>query len=236
MRKKKRSHISGKYIIIIILFIILIFSNITIAQGNQLEILFTNLFGDEINEINEREHFRISVLDFDQIGTPYLINVNIEFNELPFIIGESAELILQAPAVDSDRSFIIAAFKDGFDTTNKTLTILNNESNDELLDLIVIPDDFTIKAGERFSVRVTDENHIAISGAEVAIQSFGNKEITNSDGRAWLVAPEDKDIITIITQKEGYDEYFDLNDLPISSSTLIISKFISERAEFIDFM
>jgi hypothetical protein len=26
----------------------------------------------------------------------------------------------------------------------------------------------------------------------------------------------------VITQKEGYDEYFDLNDLPISSSTLII--------------
>jgi len=201
-----RSYISRKYNFIIIVLILLIFSNITIAQGNQLDILITNFYGDEINEINENEYFKISVLDFEQVGSPYLIDVNIEFNDILFSIGESAELFLQAPEVNSDLSFIITAFKEGYNSTNKTITILNNETKDEPLSLLVIPDDFTIEAGERFSVKIIDENGEIVSGVEVAIQSFGGKEITNSNGRVWLIAPEDKEIITIIAQKEGYDK------------------------------
>ena len=203
-----RSYISCKYnfIIIVLILILILFSNITIAQGNQLDILITNFYGEEINEINENEHFKISVLDFEQIDSPYLIDVNIEFNDILFSIGESAELILQAPEVNSDLSFVITAFKEGFNSTNKTLIILNNESHDERLDLLVVPDDFTIDAGERFSVKVMDENGKAVSGVEVAIQSFGDKEITDSYGRVWLIAPEDKEKITIIAQKEGYNK------------------------------
>ena len=201
-----RSYISSKYNFMIIVLILLIFSNITIAQGNQLDILITNFYGDEINEINENEYFKISVLDFEQVGSPYLIDVNIEFNGILFSIGESAELILQAPEVNSDISFIISAFKEGYNSTDKTIKILNNESDDEPLGLLVIPDDFTIDAGERFSVKVIDENGKIVSGVEVAIQSFGDKETTNSNGRVWLIAPEDKEIVTIIAQKEGYNK------------------------------
>jgi hypothetical protein len=201
-----RSYVSCKYNFIICLLILIIFSNISVAQGNQLDILITNFYGDDINAIKENEFFKISVLDFEQVGSPYLIDVNIEFNDILFLIGESAELILQAPEVTNDFSFIISAFKEGYNSTNKTIIILNNESNDETLGLLVIPDDFTIKAGERFSVIVIDENGGIVSGVEVAIQSFGEKEITNSNGRAWLIAPEDKEIITIIAQKEGYNK------------------------------
>jgi len=201
-----RSYVSCKYNFLICVLVLIIFSNITVVQGNQLDILFTNFYGDEIDEIYENEFFKISVLDLEQVGSPYLIDVNIEFNDILFSIGESAELLLQAPEVNSDLSFIISAFKEGYNSTNKTITILNNESNDEPLGLLIIPDDFTIEAGERFSVKVIDENGEIVSGVEVAIQSFGDKEITNSNGRVWLIAPEDKEIITIIAQKEGYNK------------------------------
>ena len=201
-----RSYINCKYNFIIFILIVMLFSNITFAQGNQLEILITDFYGEEINEINVQEYFKISVLDFEQIESPYLIDVNIEFNDIFFSIGESAELILQAPEVNSDFSFVITAFKEGFNSTNKTLTIINNETQDELLDLLVIPDAFTIEAGERFSVKVIDEDGKAVSGAEVAIQSFGDKELTDSYGRVWLIAPEDKEKITIIAQKDGYNK------------------------------
>lgn len=201
-----RSNTSCKYNFIIFLLLVILFSNITLAQGNQLEILITNFNGEEIYEINEQEYFKISVLDFDQNDSPYLIDVNIDFNDILYTIEESAEIILQAPEVNSDLSFVISAVKEGFNSTNKTITILNNESHDELLGLLVIPDDFTIEAGVRFSVKVIDENGRAVSEVEVAIQSFGDKEITNSNGRVWLIAPEDKEKITIIAQKEGYNK------------------------------
>ena len=105
-----RSYVSCKYNFLICVLILIIFSNITVAQGNQLDILFTNFYGDEIDEIYENEFFKISVLDLEQVGSPYLIDVNIEFNDILFSIGESAELLLQAPEVNSDLSFIISAF------------------------------------------------------------------------------------------------------------------------------
>ena len=76
MRKKMRSNISVKYSYILIFLFILIFLNITLAQAKQLDILITDLNGEEINEIYENEYFKISVLDFDQNGTPYVIDVN----------------------------------------------------------------------------------------------------------------------------------------------------------------
>jgi len=117
------SRIFPLYNFILIVLISLVFSNITIAQGNQLEILVTNFYGEEINEINEKEYFKISVLDYEQLESPYLIDVNIEFNDILFTIGESAELILQAPEVNTDLSFEITAFKEGFNNTNKTTPV-----------------------------------------------------------------------------------------------------------------
>ncbi|UCH72097.1 MAG: hypothetical protein JSW62_00685 [Thermoplasmatales archaeon] len=38
----------------------------------------------------------------------------------------------------------------------------------------------------------------------MTIQNFGALEITNEEGYVWLNAPEDRDRITIISQKEGY--------------------------------
>jgi hypothetical protein len=119
LEERMRSKISLRFISILLLLQILFFSNITFTQGNHLEIQITNEIGQEISEINENEHFKISVLDLDQDETPYLVDVNLVFNELPFLIGETAEIILQAPEVDSDISFEISAFRAGYNSTNK---------------------------------------------------------------------------------------------------------------------
>jgi hypothetical protein len=180
----------------------LFFSNITFTQGNHLEIQITNEIGQEISEINENEHFKISVLDLNQDETPYLVDVNLVFNELPFLIGETAEIILQAPEVDSDISFEISDFRAGYNSTNKSITILNNESQIGPLELIIIPESFTVEGGERFSVQITDENGNSVSGVIVAIQSYGEIKITDDNGRAWLTAPDDIESITILAEKD----------------------------------
>jgi hypothetical protein len=199
-----RSNISVKYSYILIFLFILIFSNITLAQAKQLDILITDLNGEEINEIYENEYFKVNVLDFDQNDTPYVIYVNIEFNGFSYTIDESAEIILQAPEGDSDISFEIFASKEGYNSTNKTITILNNESQNEFPELRVYPEFYTVEAGNKFAVFVEDKNENAISGVTVAVQSFGAPSITDDLGKAWLTAPEDKDSITILAQKYGY--------------------------------
>lgn len=197
-----RSKSSVRYISILIFLLFILFSNIYIVKGDDLDIQITDLIGQEISVINEEEHFKISVLDLDQIATPYLVNVNLEFNGLPYSIGETAEIILQAPEVDSDISFEISAFKEGYNSTKKSITILNNDTEPNDTVLIVIPESFTVEAGERFSVLITDENGDPISGVEVAIQSYGEKRITDDNGRAWLTAPDDIESITIRAEKD----------------------------------
>ena len=199
------SSIKVSYISVLILLFILLFSNITLAQGKQLDIVITNLSNEEINEIYEGESFKVSVLDPEsEEPTPFLTDVDIEFNGKLYRINETRELILQAPDVDQDSSLIITASKEGYNSTNETITILDNESQDEPLKLIVTPEAYTIEAGKQFSILVKDENGNTISGAMVAIQSFGDTRITDDDGRAWLTAPEDKESITIIAEKDGY--------------------------------
>jgi uncharacterized membrane protein len=182
----------------------MIFSSIILVQANDLEIQITDLIDQEISEINENEHFKISVFDLDQIETPYLIDVNLLFNGLPYTIGETAEIILQAPEVDSDITFEISASKVGYNSTNKSITILNNESHPPTLGLIILPEFFTVEAGQKFKVDIVDENGISASGVSVAIQSYGDIRITDDNGRAWLTAPDDIESITILAQKDGY--------------------------------
>lgn len=195
-----RSSNSVRYIVILLILIVLLFSNIVLATGKQLDIIITDLSNREINEIDEKEHFKVSVLDFDQNDTPYLIGVNIEFNGLPYTIGESAEIILQAPEVDSDRLFVVYVYKEGYNSSNKTITVLNNVSKQ-----LDISTDDVVDADKLFSVYVYDENGDPVPDAIVGIESVWiEKDETDDEGRAWLTAPEDKDTIKIIAQKNGY--------------------------------
>ena len=195
-----RSSNSVRYIVILLILIILLYSNIVLATGKQFDIIITDLSNREINEIDEKEHFKVGVFDFDQNDTPYLIDVNIEFNGLPYIIGESAEIILQAPEVDSDRLFAVFAYKEGYNSSNKTIKVLNNVSKQ-----LDISTDDVVEADRLFSVYVYDENGDPVPNAIVGIERvWDERDETDDEGRAWLTAPEDKDTIKIIAQKDGY--------------------------------
>ena len=200
------NHIAISLTIYVILFLnILIIAPGSVAQGNQLYLHITDDEGYPIDEIYEEQYFIISVYSFNESDIPeWKIDVDIEFNDIHYTIKETAEITIKAPKIDQDTSFVILASKEGYNSTNGTITILDNESQSEPLKLIIEPEEYTVDAGNQFSVLVKDEDGNTIPRAEVAIQSFGDIRITDDDGRAWLAAPEDEDSIKIIAQKDGY--------------------------------
>ena len=208
MRNKIHSTVSIIHISILFFLIIFLFSNITLGQTSQFNIIITDMSNEEINEIYEAEYFKISAIDPElEEETPFLDNVEVEFNGAFYQIDETRELIIQAPNVNQDLILIITASKEGYITTNKSITILNNESEQHFL---FIETEFdTVEAGKMFRVTVkeNDINGDEVYGALVAIQSFGDikdEVYTDDTGRAWLRSPEDKESITIIAQKDGY--------------------------------
>ena len=157
-----------------------------------------------IDEVNEEEFFSVSVMDPEIIeNSPWLIDVEIEFNGYIYEINDTAEIELQAPQVNEDTSYIIKASKEGYISANKTIIVLN----EEIKLLFISHDDFVVDAGERFSITITenDKNGDPVEGVRIAIQSFGQSALTDDNGRAWLTAPEDREKITIIATKNGFE-------------------------------
>jgi hypothetical protein len=196
MRSKIHLEIKVKYIVILTILLILLFSNIVVAQEQQLFI--------EVNdEVYENEDFLVSAYTLDENDMPiFQIGVEIEFNGMPYnITDESAVVSIKAPQVSKDTSYIIKASKSGYASFQTTITVKKQ------LSLIITLDGskYTVKTNEKFSVVVKDENDNPIAGATVGIQGgIGDVEPTNVDGRAWLTAPSDRTEITIKAQKEGY--------------------------------
>ncbi|MCK5635773.1 MAG: hypothetical protein KAH91_00010 [Thermoplasmatales archaeon] len=198
-----RSSVRVKSIYILLSLLLLLFSNITLAEESQLDIIITDINDEEISEIYENEHFIVSVVDKSQEGTPYLINVTIEFNGLPYTIDDSAEITLQAPEVDTNRAFVIYATKEGYNSSNKSIEILNTIPKK----LDISTDYDVVDGGDLFSVFVKDEEGNPVIEALVGIENiWEERSETDDDGRAWLTAPEDEDTITILAQKDGYDQ------------------------------
>ena len=209
MRKKIRSCYRVNYIHINLFLVLFLILNILIspyvisAKGENLQI-------QAVDEITESEFFTVSVLDPEdyESETPFLLDVTINFNGENYLItDENGEISLLALEVDQDKSFLITASKDGYYSTNKMITILDNSSNNEPLELVVYPEFYTVEAGNQFAVFVKDEDGNVISGVKVAIQSFGSYSITDDVGKAWLKAPKDKDSATIIAEKDGYIDF-----------------------------
>lgn len=194
---------NGRYFKILIFITLFMYLSTNIAISEKLDISITDLNGKEINEILENKHFKVSVLDIDQPGTPYVLNVTIIFDELPYtIVDESAELTLQSPQVDSDRIYQIYALKEGYESSNKTIFVLNNVTKY----LVIITDD-VVDAGRIFSVYVKNENGDPVPNVLVGIENnWEERDETDSDGRAWLTAPDDQEEITILAQKDKYTQ------------------------------
>jgi len=201
MRKKRGSirrdsAIAILYILCILIVFTIFVPHSAMAQGDELII-------DVIDNIYEYEEFIVSVYTLDEEGMPYYqIDVYIGFDGKVYnITDEPAEITLQAPEVSEDKPHTINASKTGF-VPNATTILIKNKPQ-----LSVIPDEFTVEENARFSVLVEDESGTSISGATVGIQGYTGEEsvaTTNTNGRAWLKAPEGRSDIIVRAEKDGY--------------------------------
>ena len=189
------------YYFVLLLILGSIIMPVSIAQDNQLYLYLTNNDGYPIDEIEEEQYFTISVYTLDETQVPtWETNVAIEFNDLNFIIDESAEVIIQAPIVNLDKIFYITASKQGYNSSNTTIKILNNLSKKLTISTVDVVD-----GGKLFSVYVFDEKGEPVPNAIVGISNIlDESDETDDAGRAWLTSPEDRDTIKIIAQKNGY--------------------------------
>ncbi|MDH7506564.1 MAG: hypothetical protein QHH15_02090 [Candidatus Thermoplasmatota archaeon] len=181
-------------------------------------------------EIYEEKNFSVSVLDPDllnnsDIQTPYLSDVQIEFNNIIYYIDEDLEVTIKAPSVTEDKIFTIKASKQGYVTAYKNITVINYYS----YKLEIIHNNYVVDGGKKFSVQVVDENGYIVPGAEVYIQNYDEpSSITNEKGFATLKAPEKKENFILIAKKEGYDyakQIFYVNIQPSLWEILIKNSF-----------
>jgi len=210
MRKKIHPQIRDNHVVILLTLLILLFSNIfssnlVTAQEEGLILDVANESYEQIGEIEEGEYFLVSAYILDEDNQPiYQIGVEIEFNGKIYQINiedENFEITIEAPQVSEDTMFTVKASKTGFMSDNVTITVLNKPQ------LIITPDTYTVEANKQFSVVVTDENGKSVAGATVGIQSCTGEDyidITNDNGRVWLITPEGHNEIILIAQKEGY--------------------------------
>ena len=217
MRKIIHPKIRLGYIAIFVtLFILLVLNifcipNVLADQEDELVIYLTDENDNPISELYEEIHFKVSVYVLNESGKPdWLTEVDIKFNEKPYrITGEEVvEITLQAPLVDGDTPFNISVSKEGYTSNYTILTVLNSAV--ELPQLIVTPEKWTVNVNEEFSVLVTTINEkgeeVNVSeGIAVSILEEPGVKDTNSDGRVWLIAPDNPGDITIQAQKD--DEY-----------------------------
>jgi len=186
--------------VIFLTFNIFIIQNVFSSPEKIMEIVLEE-------EIYEEKNFSVSVLDpelidIEEIDSPYLSDVQIEFNEKNYYIDENLEVTIKAPEVTQNQIFTIKAVKDEYTTAYKNITILNVQNNK----LEITHDDYIVDAGKKFSVQILDKDGFLVSGVEVYIQnSVEPSSISNEKGIATLTAPDDKEYFTIIANKQGYD-------------------------------
>jgi hypothetical protein len=205
MKKYLFSRTNLIFILILFLISIPLVIYIKPISAKDFKIIITDINEEDITEINEKEYFKVFIIDpLSNDSTPFVINVNIMFNENPYFIDESGVLELKAPQVFQNKYYTIQASKSGYNNTNSTILIKKNFT----IRLIITAND-VVDAGDLFGVRITDDNQPPnpISGVLVFIQSDETtveKLYTNNEGSIILRAPKDRESITIIAKKDGY--------------------------------
>jgi len=218
------------YKIILFLFVIFLTSayliniNVIGDSGKLMEIITED-------EIYEEKNFSISVLDpefinIEDIETPYLSDVEIEFNQIVYYINEDLEVTIKAPTVSQNEIFTLKASKEGYITAYKNITIIDVNN----IKLEILHNDYIVDAGKKFSVQIIDENNNIVSDVEVYIQNSEEpSSITDEKGFAILKAPENKENFLIIAQKEGYDyvtQIFSVNVQPSLWDSILKNQYI----------
>jgi len=202
MRKKiSKSRFSVDIILIFLLFLILssTFSVSVLSSEEQLYI-------DCLDSIEENKEFLVSVYTYNESIIPKIQNdVTITFQEIIYHLTEEI-LSLVSPPVDKDTNFSITAFKTGFLSANKTITILNVDSSVDVFSLkIVAPGGILVKPDEQFYVIVTDQDGNPVDEATVFIQNSVSNVKTDLDGNAILHSPKTSGTIIVKAKKDGYE-------------------------------
>lgn len=199
-------------LLLIIFFLFFVPNQTCQSESDQLVIEITNDSYEPIDEIYEQETFIVSVYILEEGGIPsYQTDVTIQFDENNYQIpseGEDPEISIVAPEVTKDNDYVINASKNGYYSDSAILTVLDK------IQLVIIPDSYTVEASKQFSVLVTDVYGQSISGVTVGIESYtgeGSIGTTNENGRVWLIAPKDRNEINIIAQKQDHN-----NAIPIT--------------------
>jgi len=136
-------------------------------------------------------------------GIAHNVTVTVPWTSPYFIGTDPPDVTIKAPKYEEFPQFEITASKVGFISARRDITVLKGE-------LSVATDKGIVEEEESFQVTVTDQNENAVEGSTVYLDINGQEsgpEITNSDGIAYLEAPEvdaDSDI-TIIAFKDGYE-------------------------------
>lgn len=161
----------------------------------------------QITEVYEGEKFGIYVEDPNDPST-LITNVTITFNGQTYHIIDTDPnypfLYLTAPQVDQDTQMYITANKEGYQTAQQQITILNRNQ------LQIKPTTITAEGGKKIKIIVTDEHDNPIPDAEVTLTLQGGKTyktLTNTHGVAEFSTPTvDKDTTIFITAlKESYE-------------------------------
>lgn len=215
----------------LIILITLLVSNIIIftakSQEKQLHILITDENNKAINKIEEGTNFKISVyIENISNNIEFLTDVNIDFNNKTYHItpeDDNNEKIIKAPEVNKDTVFTISASKNNYTTNISNITVINKPK------LVIIPQEYVINAGTKFSVEVKNaDTEKKIEGATVYIQNqIEAVTTTNSNGIAFLKAPEKKEKITVIATKSGYET--DQQEIEINLNPSVFEKLINNE-------
>lgn len=208
MRKKTRLGTTNIFIQIALTILFVLFVIISTNVKAQEKQLIIDVEGEVYEEVN----FTVSVYTINENDSPiYQIDVLIEFNNKFYdITAENPEISIMAPDISESSFFTIIASKMGYESAVTNISVVKTEQGDiQQLIITLLDDDFIIDAGNQFSVLVTNRTGDPISEVTVGIQSFtgeGSVGKTDANGRARLVAPEDRSEIILIAQKEGYNE------------------------------
>ena len=177
----------------------------------------------QITEVYEKERFGIYVEDPND-PSALITNITITFNGQTYHIRDTDPdypfLYLAAPEVDKDTEMYITANKEGYETAQQQIIILNRNQ------LQISPTALTVKCGDNIKIIVTDEHNNPISGVEVTLTLKGGKDystITDAHGVAEFLAPSvNKDTTIFITaSKESYEPVSIKGKIQAASNGLI---------------
>jgi len=153
----------------------------------------------QTNTVVEGKSYDIAIGTEEDIG--FVVNVTITTsydqrqqitsNETPFIT-------ITAPSWDKDRTFVINASKQGYQSTEQVFNVIKGALSMRM--------DGRVEEKEEFQVTVRDQDSQPVEDALVFIDPDGAPITTDAQGMAYLAAPEvaHNRNITVKTTKDGY--------------------------------